>query len=118
MAKQGVIPRRLCNCPIPTCSTCLYAKASQRPWRSWSANNKEEAREPLKPGEVVSMDQMVSPTPGLIAQITGWLMMLQYRYATVFIDQASGLGFVYLQKTASADDTIEAKKAWEEYAHL
>jgi hypothetical protein len=34
----------------------------------------------------------------------------------VFVDQFSRLGFVYLQKTASAEETIEAKKAFESYA--
>jgi hypothetical protein len=29
MARLGWIPRKLANCPVPTCSSCLYAKA----WR-------------------------------------------------------------------------------------
>jgi hypothetical protein len=34
MAKQGILPRRLSKCRVPTCSACLYAKATKRPWRS------------------------------------------------------------------------------------
>ena len=59
---------------------------------------------------------MVSPVPGLIAQIVGFLTKQRYKYATVFVDQASRMGFVYLQKTCSAEETIEAKRAFEKYA--
>ena len=37
-------------------------------------------------------------------------------YQTVFVDQASHMGFIYLQKTCSAEETIEAKRAFEQYA--
>ncbi len=70
-----------------------------------------------RPGQVVSVDQLVSPAPGLIAQMSGFQMTKhRYRYATVFVDHFSGLGFVYLQKTASTAETIEAKKAFERYS--
>ena len=59
---------------------------------------------------------MVSPVPGLIAQMVGFLTRQRYKYATVFVDQASRMGFVYLQKTCSAEETIEAKRAFEQYA--
>ena len=34
----------------------------------------------------------------------------------MFVDQFSGLGFVYLQKKASVEETVEAKNAFEHYA--
>ena len=34
----------------------------------------------------------------------------------MFVDQASRMGFIYLQKTCSAEETIEAKRAFEQYA--
>ena len=34
----------------------------------------------------------------------------------MFVDQASRMGFLYLQKTCSAEETIEAKRAFEQYA--
>ena len=33
MAKQGVINKNFTSCPIPTCSACLFAKATKRRWR-------------------------------------------------------------------------------------
>jgi hypothetical protein len=114
MAKSGILPRRLAKCRIPVCSACLYAKATRKPWRSKPrTRNAEDAMEPSKPGQVVSVDQLVSPTPGLIAQMTGFLTTKRYRYATVYVDQYSRMGFVYLQKTASAEETVEGKKAFD-----
>ena len=115
MARQGILPRKLAHCKIPSCSACLYRKATKRAWRSKLGKHMTE-RKTLKPGEVISVDQMVSPVPGLIAQMVGFLTRQRYKYATVFVDQASRMGFVYLQKTCSAEETIEAKRAFEQNA--
>ena len=34
MACQGILPQRLAQCKIPSCSACLYGKATKRAWRS------------------------------------------------------------------------------------
>ena len=115
MARQGILPGNLAHCKIPSCSACLYGKATKRAWRSKLSKQMTE-KKTLKPGEVISVDQMVSPVPGLIAQMVGFLTRQRYKYATVFVDQASRMGFVYLQKTCSAAETIEAKRAFEQYA--
>jgi hypothetical protein len=116
MAKIGTLPKRLAKCPVPACSTCMYAKAIKRKWQSRTANNQEEAVKPTKPGEQVLVDQLVSLTPGLIAQMTGFLSTKQYKYVTVYVDQASCLSFVWLQKTATAEETLLGKEAFEQYA--
>ena len=115
MARQGILPRRLAQCKIPSCSACLYGKATKRAWQS-KQEKQRQSNNTLKPGEVISVNQMVSPVPGLITQMVGFLMKQRYKYATVFIDQASRMGFVYLQKTCSAEESIEAKRAFEQYA--
>ena len=115
MAHQGILPRRLAQCKIPSCSTCLYGKATKRAWRSKQGKQRQRNKT-LTPREVISVDQMVSPVPGLIAQMVGFLTKQRYKYATVFVDQASRMGFVYLQKTCSAEETIEAKRAFEQCA--
>ena len=66
---------------------------------------------------MISVDQLVSLTPGLIAQMTGKLTTKRYKYATVYVDQYSGFGFTYLQKTATADETIQGKKAFKAMSH-
>ena len=115
MARQGSIPRKFSSCPIPVCAACMYGKATRKRWRDKPSKREAEKIE-LKPGDKVSVDQMVSPTPGLVAQMTGILTTKRYRYATVYIDQASKMGFIYLQKTASAEETLLSKRAFEAFA--
>ena len=118
MAREGVIPKRLAKCNVPLCTACSYAKATKRPWRSKTTNKQKEAKDGgvSEPGHVISVDQLVSPVPGLIAQMTGFLTRKRYKYATVFVDQHSRLGYVFLQKTCTAEETIEAKRTFEQYA--
>jgi hypothetical protein len=115
MAKFGIIPRRLARCPVPSCSACLYAKAIRRKWRGKTADNNNEATKQSRPGECVSVDQLKSPTPGLIAQLSGFLTTKRYGYATVYIDHASRLSFVWLQKSTTAEEMLEGKQAFQQY---
>ena len=115
MARQGILPRRLADCKIPSCSACLFGKATKQAWRSKQGKQRQR-KKALKPQEVISVDQMVSPVAGWIAQMVGFLTKQLYIYTTVFVNQASGMGFVYLQKTFSAEETIEAKRAFKQYA--
>jgi transposase InsO family protein len=48
--------------------------------------------------------------------MTGFRAKKRYRYATVYIDQVSRLSFMYLQKTATAEETLEGKQAFEKYS--
>ena len=68
-----------------------------------------ETKTITEPGELISFDQLESPTPGFIVQITGHLTTKRYKYATVFIDQASNLGYVYMQTKNNTIGTLEAK---------
>jgi len=113
MAKRGVIPTRLARCRVPVCAACMYGKATKRPWRTKQAANRDEAFQPTKPGQVVSVDQLKSPTPGFVAQLTGTLTNARYNYATVYVDAYSGWGHTYLQKTQNAAETLDSKKAFE-----
>jgi hypothetical protein len=116
MARLRWIPRKLANRPVPTCSSCLHAKATKRSWRSRSLDNKDEARKATKPGQCVSADQLVSPTPGLVAQMIEFLTMTRHKHATIYVDQASRLSCVHLQKTATAEETLLGKEAFELHA--
>lgn len=114
MAQARIFPRRLADCPVPVCSACLYGKKTRRPWRTKTpATPVEDFSRPIKPGEVVSIDQMVSPTPGLVAQMTGNLTHARYTCATVYVDHATRFGFIFLQKSSSAEETLQSKEAFE-----
>jgi hypothetical protein len=101
---------------MPTCAACLYFKATRQFWRREimkkhnSTNNQS-----TKPGQVVSVSQLVSPTPGLVAQFSDFLTTKRYKYATIYIDIYSRYGYVYLNKTASANESVIGKKAFEAY---
>jgi GAG-pre-integrase domain len=70
MAKEGILPRKLADCKVPRCTSCLFGKATRRPWRSKTPNNQTDpSRTIIKPGDCVSVDQLESTTPGLIAQL-------------------------------------------------
>ena len=116
MAKLGHLPKSLEKCPLPVCSACLYGKQTRRPWRTRSRSSTAPAAAPLQPGDMVSVDQMQSPHPGLIAQMTGRPTTLRYKYATVYVDQGSRLGYVHLQRTADATETLEGKALFEKFA--
>ena len=113
MAKQNIIPMHLAHCAVPACSACMFAKATRKQWRSKRRKDWTEQKTAFKPGEIVSVDQLVSPTPGLIGQMTGRLTRKRYKYATVYVDQYSGMGYVYLQKSANAKETIKGKHSFE-----
>ena len=117
MAQLGMLPKRLANCQIPLCTTCLFGKATKKPWRMKTPTNKyPRSLFITKPGHCVSVDQLESSTPGLIAQLRGTPTLMRYTVATVFIDHYSGLGYVHLQKSTSGQETVEGKQAFERYA--
>ena len=78
--------------------------------------NNHHVHQPTKPGQIVSVDQMISPTLGLVAQMTGRPTTKRYKCATVYVDQATGLGYVHLQQSTGVEETLEGKMAFERYA--
>ena len=115
MAKNGTVPKRLAKIRLPMCAACQYAKATRKPWRNKTRLDYTPGP-PKDPGEVISVDQLVSPSPGLVAQMTGRLTIQRYKYATVYVDHSTRWGYVHYQKTATAEETIEGKRLFEQEA--
>jgi hypothetical protein len=65
---------------------------------------------------VVSVDQLISTVPGLIAQIKGIPTRQRYHIATVFVDHASDYTFVHFQTDTGSDETLTAKQEFERHA--
>ena len=110
MARQGIIPRRLLHAEKAVCAACLYAKATRRGWRSkgrkdWTCDNRVTS-----PGQCVSVDQLISPTPGLVAQLKSKLTKSRYTAATIYVDQYTGYGYVHLQKGTTAEETLGGER--------
>jgi hypothetical protein len=49
--------------------------------------------------------------------MSGFLTMKRYKYVSVYVDQASRLSFVWLQKTSTVDETLKVKTAFKQYAN-
>ena len=116
MAKSGVLPARLADCPIPLCGSCLYGKATK-----WAKGTKTPVailpQIPVRaPGDCISVDCLTSGTPGLIAQLSGRLTNQRYMHVCIFVDHYSDLGYVHLLKSQSGNELMEAKEAFEAYA--
>lgn len=100
----------------PVCAACKYAKAICRPW---SCNSKHKPIKPTRldlPGDCVSVDQLVSSSPGVIAQMKGTLTKQRFTAATVFVDHISQASYVYLQKRFTSQETCVAKEEYKRIA--
>jgi hypothetical protein len=67
MAAHKEIPPRLANCGIPKCQSCLYGKATKRPWRTKDQSG--TIKEVKHPGQCLLVDQLESPVAGFIGQM-------------------------------------------------
>ena len=112
LALIGAIPRRLANVKPPLCVSCIYGAAHRRPWRT-SRESGVIKKSGCKPGETVSVDQLVSAQPGLLPQMTGKLTHKRVWGATVFYDHGSDYSYVHLMTDLTSSSTIEAKHAFE-----
>jgi len=113
-----MLPACFSPCPIPICTACLYGKATryQEPWHSKPSTEEQASKKPVTtPSACVSVGMMTLPTPGLVAQMTGKPTHLCYQHAAVYVDQATGFGFVWLQHTVDADKTLLGKKAFKNF---
>ena len=114
MAARKEIPPRLANCRIPKCQSCLYGKATKRPWRTKGQSG--TIKEVKHPGQCVSVDQLESPVAGFIGQNKGFFFRKRYKVATVFVDHFSRLSYVYLQESTKGVQTLAAKRSFEAYS--
>ena len=90
---------------------------TQSPWRV-KGDAQHKTKIGTQPGQVVSVDQLESPTLGFATQLRGILTTQRYKYASIFVDQYSDLSFVFLQKRLTCEETVLAKKTFERYAIL
>ena len=112
LAQTGQLPKRLLTSKKPFCTACQYGKMTKRPWRV-KGDNKHATKTATQPGQIVSVDQLESNSPGMIAQLKGKLTQQRYKYATVFVDQFSGYTFIFLQRCLMSEEIVQAKHAFE-----
>ena len=114
LAKAGIIPRKLEKVDPPICVACLKGKQHRTPWKGRN-KNVPTIRKPHHnfPGAQTSSDQMISPFGGMIPQIKGRLMKAKYYAATIFVDHFTDYTYVHLMSDTKAENTLEAKNAYE-----
>ena len=116
LINAGLLPKKLQQVRPPRCAACLIGRATRRPWRTKAKHRQQQVPAVRAAGDCVSVDQLESTTPGLIAQLRGFITKRRYHFSTVFVDHHSKLGFVYLQETSNMVETLQAKNAFESYA--
>ena len=65
-----------------------------------------EEKDTTRPGDAISVDQIRSPTSGLISQMNGLITTKRYRYANVYVEHVLRLSYIYPQNTASTEETL------------
>ena len=113
LSLAGDLPKALLHAQTPFCAACQFGKATRRQKRHKGAANERRIRVATAPGQIVSVDQLESRTPGLVGHQKGRPTTLRYQYATVFVDHFSRFSFVYLQASISSVETLKAKHAFE-----
>jgi hypothetical protein len=86
------------------------------PWHGKESKSSHKVFTATKPGEAVSVDQMLSTEVGFFAQLKGKLTKKRYRCCTIFVDHYSRLRFVHNQIDDSSVKTVAAKHAFEKFA--
>lgn len=99
--------------PPPTCPGCAYGKARKHQSRYKCIHNKKNIRQGTSPGAVVSIDQLISPTPGFVPIHRGLLTTKRYIGATIFVDHYSDFTYVNLMTEMTAAATVAANEAVE-----
>ena len=113
LARSGIIPKELANVDAPVCPGCAYGKAHRKPLRSKGIKNRRHIKLATEPGQVISVDQLISPTPGFVPTHRGRPTTQRYRGATVFVDHYSDYTYVHLMTEMNAEATVKAKQAFE-----
>ena len=119
LSKFGILPRRFLKLRnnLPPCTSCLFGQAHCRPWKHKTSLSDPSGvlRSPSinNPGQVVATDQLVSAQPGLVPQEKGQLNSLHIWGATIFVDYSSKWIKVHLMQSATGEETLQAKEAFE-----
>ena len=116
LATFGEIPKRLAKIKPPVCAGCLFGAMTKVPWRGKEGASDHAVFEATAPGQIVSVDQMISTQVGFIAQLKGALTKKRYTAATVFTDHYSRLQYIHLMTRLTSQETVEAKRAFEHFA--
>jgi GAG-pre-integrase domain len=75
MAAMGLLPISIAKCKVPLCQACVYGMMTRRAWRTKAIPSTVRPKI-SSPGQHISVDQLEYPTPGIIVQLKGYLLVL------------------------------------------
>ena len=116
MAKNGGIPKQLAKVMPTKCAGCLFSAMTKIPWRVKESKALHEVFVATKPGECISVNQMVSTQVIFMHNSRGKHTNRCYCGATIFVDHFSRLRFIHLMQGSSSDETIKAKHTFKQFA--
>ena len=108
-----MLSRDLHNIESPTCPGCAYGRQHRKPTRHKGRKNKRKLRPSTFAGQCVSVDQLVSSTPGFVPIHRGLPTLKRYIGATIFVDHFSDFTYCHLMTEMNAKSTVTAKEAFE-----
>ncbi len=116
VAKCGYLPKILLKLQdeLPLCVACQFGTAHQCPWDTKGKKSGSiQKPDQIKPGDRVSVDQIVSTQQGLIPQMAGFLTSKRIWGCTTFVDHVNDYIYVHLLKDFTTNETLLAKLASE-----
>jgi hypothetical protein len=116
LALAGEIPKKLTKVKPPICAGCLYGTMTKVNWKRKEATHGHQVFVATKPGQCVSVNEMISMQVGFIVQLKGMLTKKRYKAVTVIVDHFSCLQYVHLMMTLSSEEMVTAKLAFEQFA--
>jgi GAG-pre-integrase domain len=115
LAEKGILPKRIAKCKIPLCPACVFGKMTRRRWQMASTES-SITPDVCEIGSLVSVDQIQSSTPGIIAQMKGIPTRRRYHIATIYVDHKSDYTYVHLQHCTNSEKTLQSKHSFERWA--
>ena len=103
---------------LSPCAAWIFEKSHKSPWSTqgkFSVGSIRKTSE-TRPEAMTLIDQMVSPQPGIIPQVTKTLTHSGFWAATVFVDHYSNYCYSRLVMGTSAEKTLQSKEAYEPLA--
>ena len=116
MYTNGVIIKHFCDFSLLFCAACVYAKETKHDCNTKTTISINEYKPVASVGDFVSVDAFVSSIPGLIVEISGFIVHKHYHYACVFVDHSYGFTYVNILKSQTGHQAVKVKGDFDMYA--
>ena len=115
LCRNGYLPKKFLRLKSSDliCPSCILGNQKRRPWRVRNQSSSIRKPSETKPGDRVSIDQMISHQPGLVPRYSGRHTRDRITCVTCFKDHVSDFSYSYLQRSSDGESTLNAKHSFE-----